>query len=175
MNYWVLIGGLAAGVLFYIYEYNKNREQQHRQYEYRDSRSHQYEDGDFNESEGWVSIDRREVLEARLGPNRKMPGRDELCSICLDPLFRRGSVRKYAIIALPNCGHWLHSACAHRLLSYSPMCPVCRVPIDPEKIRSQPVRLVENDSDDDAQTSISDRELSSIQSRSRHSDREFAR
>lgn len=139
MRAWLLLGSLAAGLCYYVYQYISEREQQH-QYGPSGTR--------FSE-EDFIEINGTTPKEVASNSNRKkkLPGKDDQCSICLEYLLRFGDPvveRKYCIIALPTCGHWLHQKCALRLLEYHPQCPICRVPIDMDDLRSTPVRLLQS-------------------------------
>lgn len=132
----LLVGSLAAGVLFFVYEYYCRRENNHNEQPH----------GGIGRSlsdEEYIVIGGSEASQSERRPRLKAPGPDEMCAICLETLIRRDVERKYAIIALPHCGHWFHQKCAIRLLDYHPMCPVCRVEIDGRSLRNTPVRLTQ--------------------------------
>lgn len=119
----ILIGGLAAGILYFIYEKWRS-EDQHPERPYGRGKS-PYE-GDY-------------ILINGTNSNLKSPSKDDVCGICLDYLILRGDVQKaYVIISLPKCHHWFHQKCAIRLMEYHPLCPVCREPIDKEALRRIP-------------------------------------
>lgn len=145
MRHLILIGGVAAGVLLYLYEYwYKNSANQYSESPYggRDGRP----DGDEDE---YIVVN--ETAPKKTLSNRpKLPSKDEQCVICLDFLIRRDETRGYAIIALPQCGHWFHQKCAIRLLEYHPSCPICRLPMDNNALRGTPVRVIESSSEGDS-------------------------
>lgn len=134
----LLFGSLAVGALFFIYEFYKERNGDH------EEMPHGYGGAPLSE-EDIIDLDSVETSEVRrrIGHNRTLPGRDEVCSICLDMLIRRDADRRYCIISLPECGHWFHQKCAIRLLEYHPMCPVCRKNIDGAKLKGTPVRVLQ--------------------------------
>lgn len=133
----LLVGSVAAGVLLFIYEFYQNRSSQ-------EETPHGHRRPPMSE-EDIIDLDTVEPDEVRrrIGKNRTLPGRDEVCSICLDKLIRQGADYRYCIIALPECGHWFHQKCAIRLLEYHPMCPVCRKSIDGTKLKRTPVRVLQ--------------------------------
>lgn len=134
MRTWLLFGSLATGVLLFIYEWYCIRERYENAHG-QESDRRPFSADDFIEINETTPKD----IDRRLGKDRKLPGPEELCSICLDPIFRKNETKKYSIIALPQCGHWLHQRCAIRLLEYHPHCPVCRVSIDSSCLRGTQV------------------------------------
>lgn len=136
MRTWLLVGSLAAGVLLFIYEWYNNRDDDHPEGGHGHSGPPRtYPAGDFLEINETIP----NQLKNRVS---KIPGKDDKCSVCLDPLMMENEARKYCIIALPKCGHWFHQKCAMRLLEYHPQCPECRTPIEVADLKRQPVRIV---------------------------------
>lgn len=141
MRTWLLVGSLAAGILVFVYEWYYNREQMY---------EGAHHDGscppDDPVNEDFIEINTSIPRQAtgRLGHQFKLPGNEEVCSICLEHLVKRNVSRRYCIIALPQCGHWFHQRCALRLLEYHPQCPVCRIDIDSAALRSTTVRVMES-------------------------------
>lgn len=132
MRTFIIFGGIAAGIIYYVYQLYANRENQY-----------QYGPG----GDGAHSSDEEYIIVPSTKSKSKQKGKhsltkDDICGICLDPLLRSDcNDRAYSIIALPKCQHWFHQKCAIRLMEYHPLCPVCREPIDREALRSTPVRL----------------------------------
>lgn len=146
----LLVGSLAAVVLTYVYQWYNSREREYTSGHGSDG-PRTYPADDFIRINETTSREKQAHL-----PGRTLPGLDEQCSICLDPLMRAES-RKYCIISL-QCGHWFHQRCAIRLLEYHPQCPVCRVDIDSSMLRRTPVIVPESregisDDSSDASTS----------------------
>jgi hypothetical protein len=140
MRTWLFVGSLAAGVLLFVYEWYNSREQHHQEGPHgRGGSGASFSEEDFIQ----VNTTAPKELEERLGKDKKLPGKGEVCSICLEHLIKRDERKKYCIIALPRCGHWFHQKCALRLLEYHPQCPVCRVEIDSSALRETPVRVGE--------------------------------
>lgn len=128
----LLIGSLAAGVLFLVYRLNRMREEQYRENPHGEGSN--LSDEDFIE----IETSPKKLNDTRL--NRKLPNPDDVCSVCLDELAKVGRSGKSAIIVLP-CDHWFHQRCALRLMEYHPNCPICRTPIDSAALKRTPVRI----------------------------------
>lgn len=164
MKTWLFVGSLAAGVLLFVYEWYCSREQAYEEGQH-GPRGRLLSEEDFIEINETTPME----LERRLGSRAKLPGTEELCSICLDNLIRRDTGERYCIIALPQCGHWFHQRCALRLLEYHPQCPVCRIDIDSAALKGTPVRLIESISEtgDNNSTETSSNKASSSSSTTR--------
>lgn len=131
-NLFLILGGLAAGILIYAAEYYFNRNSDEEPHRYgRSPRNDGDEDDDEDQTSGHTS--KCNLKPVKRGSRR--PGPDEVCPICQDRLIRR-EVQVDFVISLPNCGHWYHRRCALRLLDYHPSCPMCRAPIDGSKLNS---------------------------------------
>lgn len=123
----LMVGSIVAGVVFFLYEYYKERPDL--QNPHQRSRDEPRSGGDAPHSEDeFIEINSTSL-------NVPTPGKKDDCPICLDPLYSATQVGKVCIVALPGCGHWFHRKCAYRLLDYHPMCPVCRIRIDPDLLR----------------------------------------
>lgn len=141
LNTVLMVGALALGVLYYVYEYwigeGPHGESPHG----RGGRSRLSEDEEYEVVGGdSPSKESRRVVRA--------PTTEEDCPICLERLIGTNITRKTCLQALPECGHWFHKKCLIRLLEYHPHCPVCRKNIDSSMIANAPVRViqVENES-----------------------------
>lgn len=119
-NAWLYVGTLALGVVYTIYLYIKNTEQPQTY-----GHANRYED-----DEEFVEIIPSERRNTTRPTISKLPGTDDMCTICQDHLIRKIPTRKYCLVSLPICGHWFHQKCALRLLEYHPKCPICRINID---------------------------------------------
>lgn len=146
MRTWFLLGSLAAGVLFCLYEFYQQRESAQADQNY--GRGFDGSDDEFDDGNSeYIEIGDNRIIDrtnSSSSERRPMPGADELCPICQDRLFRRSATRKYCLVSLPICGHWFHQKCAIRLMEYHPSCPVCRIGIDSAQLKNTPVRLVQS-------------------------------
>ena len=74
---------------------------------------------------------------------------DYSCAVCLNGLKPTTSSTKWKVFCLPDCGHLMHEACfdnwsAHSKelakrdvsLSYQETCPLCKIGVEPQQIRS---------------------------------------
>lgn len=133
MKVLLLVGGMVLGGIFFFVDYYRRREEE-QQYGFGG------EGGRPNDDEDYIEINEVVPKEVAASRQQAMPNRGEICTICLDPLVQEAA-RRYAIIRLPQCGHWFHQRCAIRLLEYHPNCPVCRIGIDSSSLRREPVRI----------------------------------
>lgn len=136
MQNYVLLGGAAVGILYFLYQLYSNNT--NRPYGY---------GGSGSEYGGPPSSgdDNITVIDKTKKPHRN-PSKDEKCVICMERLYiSGGNQTRHIVIALPGCGHWFHLNCAQQLLNYHPMCPICRTRIDGNALRAMRISLDEPD------------------------------
>lgn len=150
------IVGLAAGLIIFLYNNWDPTWFSQEPYSYQDTHCNPYSSSSDSDEDSQNRTRRTETTDTI-----KLPGPDDECSICCSHLMRRSPYRSYCIVCLPSCEHWFHQSCAIRLLEYNPSCPNCRSPIDRERLRTMPVRLINaNDQSGDGPSSNSMQENS---------------
>jgi len=148
---WVYMGGFVIGALFLLYQYAYHAPNSHSAH--RNDTRYRDDDDDDIDYNGRPNPDPSPARDATRPKRRtesphsrhrpKLPAQGDVCPVCLDPLYRNAG-RKYCILPLPRCDHWLHHKCALRLLDYHPSCPVCRTPIDSSELSQTPVLVHED-------------------------------
>lgn len=136
LNTLLMVGAVALGVVYYIYEYWSSEGPHGEGPHGRGGRSGLSEDEEY-EVVGGDSSSKKPQRTVRT------PTTEEDCPICLERLLNMNITRKTCLQALPECGHWFHKKCLIRLLEYHPHCPVCRKDIDSSMIANEPVRVIQ--------------------------------
>lgn len=113
MKTWIMVGGLAVGLVMVFYDFYKGREQVQ-------SYSERSDDSFVHEP-----------VEPSVRPRVKPPDKNDTCAVCLEYLVRLNTSVRYSIMALP-CAHWFHTKCIRQVPRYSAKsnCPVCRRPFN---------------------------------------------